>query len=159
AVAGALSQPGPPPDVMRRTAREVARAFGASMVGIYVLDAAKEALVPMAGYHVPRHLLPVFGSRPFVLSRFKGLGETGRAARAFHSSDVANAPRIDRDTFAGVDPHSVLFAPTMVRGEAVGALFLVWWSTGREFQPAEIRLVEGVASQLGLAMENAELAR
>src|SRR5262249_52754433 len=90
AVAGPLSQPGPPPDVMRRTAREVARAFGASMVGIYVLDAAKEALVPMAGYHVPRHLLPVFGSRPFVLSRFKGLGETWRAGCAFHSSDVTN---------------------------------------------------------------------
>src|SRR4030095_15357692 len=31
--------------------------------------------------------------------------------------------------------------------------------TGRLFPPAEIRLVEGVAAQVGLAMENAELAR
>src|SRR5262249_22243707 len=65
----------------------------------------------------------------------------------------------DPETFAGVDPHSVLFAPTMVRGESVGSLFLVWWGAGRQFQPAEIRLIEGVAMQVGLAMENAELAR
>jgi GAF domain-containing protein/CheY-like chemotaxis protein len=159
AVAQVLSQPGPADEVMRRVGREVAQAFGADMVGVYLLDERKEALIPAAGYHVPKHLLPVFGTRPFVLARFPVLREAWRAGRAFWSADAKNDPRIDPDTFAGVDPHSVLFAPTMVRGEAVGALFLVWWGTGREFQPAEVRLIEGVAFQVGLAMENAELAR
>ena len=58
-----------------------------------------------------------------------------------------------------VRPGAVLFAPTLVRGEAVGGIFLVWWQSGRAFDAAEIRLVEGVASQLALAMENADLAR
>ena len=59
-VAGVLSQPVPIVEAMRRVAREVARAFGADMAGIYVLDAARQAFRPMAGYHVPKHLLPAF---------------------------------------------------------------------------------------------------
>jgi GAF domain-containing protein len=159
AVAQVLSQPAPAGDVMRRLAREVARAFGADMVGVYLLDERKEALVPVAGYHVPKHLLNVFTTRPFVLARFPALRTLWTSGQAFWSTDVKNDPRIDPDTFAGVDPHAVLFAPTRVRGESVGSLFLVWWGTGREFQPAEIRLIEGVAAQVGLAMENAELVR
>jgi len=159
AVARVLSQPGPAGEVMRQAAREVAHAFGADMVGIYLLDERKEALVPVAGHHVPKHLLSVFSTRPFVLARFPTLFESWRAGRPFSSADVKKDPRIDREVFEGIDPHSVLFAPTRVRGESVGALFLVWWGTGREFQPAETRLIEGMASQVGLAMENAELAR
>jgi GAF domain-containing protein/ActR/RegA family two-component response regulator len=159
AVGRVLSQPGPGGEVMRQTAREVARAFGADMAGVYVLDAARETLVPVAGYHVPRRLLSVFQERSYVLARFPALTETWRSGRAFWSADVKNDPRLDADSFAGVESHSVLFAPTMVRGEAVGALFLVWWDVGRAFDPAEVRLIEGVASQLGLATENAELAR
>ena len=159
AVAQALSQPGPYGGVMRRTAREISRAFGADMVGIYVLDERKEALIPLAGYHVPKHLLPLFSTRPFVLARFPILQEAWRGGQPFWSADVKNDPRIDRETFEGVDPHSVLLAPTMVRGDAVGALFMVWWGVGREFSPADIRLTQGVASQVGLAMENAELSR
>ena len=59
----------------------------------------------------------------------------------------------------GIGDHSVLFAPTTVRGEPVGALFLIWWQTGREFSDSEVRLLEGVAAQVGLGMENAELGR
>ncbi|HYB44232.1 MAG TPA: GAF domain-containing protein, partial [Candidatus Methylomirabilis sp.] len=159
AVGRVLSQPGPASQVMHHAAREIGHAFGADMVGVYVLDASREALIPLAGHHVPKHLLELFATRPFVLSRFPLIRNSWRAGRAFWSRDVKNDPRIDPETFAGVDPHSVLFAPTMVRGEAVGGLFLVWWGTGREFQAEEIRLIEGVASQVGLAMENAELAR
>ncbi|PWU19174.1 MAG: hypothetical protein C5B48_13905, partial [Candidatus Rokuibacteriota bacterium] len=158
-VARVISEPDPPVEVMRRLAREVAHAFGADMAGVYLLDAKKEALVPAAGYHVPKHLRDLFLTRPFVLARFPALSEAWRAGGAFWSSEVKNDPLIDRDTFEGVDPHSVLFASTMVRGEPVGALFLVWWGKGREFQPADIRLIEGVAFQVGLAMENAELTR
>ena len=60
AVAQVLSQPAPAGEVMRRLAREVARAFGADMVGVYLVDERKEALVPTAGYHVPKHLVQVF---------------------------------------------------------------------------------------------------
>ena len=159
AVGRVLSRPDAGRDAMRRVASEVARAFGADMVGAYLLDERKERLVPVGGYHVPRDLLPFFQQRPLVLDDFPWLLEGWRQGRAVWSSDVPNDPRFDRGWVENLPAHSVLFVPTLARGEPVGGLFLVWWHTGRVFEPAEIRLVEGVAAQVGLAMENADLAR
>ena len=158
-VGRALSRPDSAQDVMRLVAREVGQAFGADMVGVYALDTKREALVPVAGYHVPAHLREHFVTHPFVLSRFPALTQVWREGRAAWSSDARSDRRFDGAALAGVEAHSVLFAPTSVRGEPVGALFLVWWQTGREFSDSEVRLVEGVAAQVGLGMENAELAR
>ena len=159
AVGRALSQPESTAHLMRTVAREVAHAFGADMVGVYSLDAKREALVPTAGYHVPKHLIERLLTKPFVLSHFPALTQVWREGRATWSSDVRTDPRFDRGALEGLDPHSVLFAPTTVRGEPVGCLFLVWWQTGREFSDSEVRLIEGVAAQVGLGMENAELVR
>jgi len=158
-VGRALSQSDSPENVMRAVAREVGHAFGADMVGIHVHDARQEALVPLAGYHVPKHLLEHFLTRPFVLSSCPALAHAWREGRAAWSADAQKDPRFDRTALEGLQPHSVLFAPTTVRGEPVGALFLIWWKTGREFTDSEIRLVEGVAAQVGLGMENAALVR
>jgi GAF domain-containing protein/ActR/RegA family two-component response regulator len=146
-------------DAMRRLAGEVARAFGADMAGAYLLDERGERLSPVAGYHVPKELLELFMRRPIVLERFPWLHDAWRSGRAVWSQDVLSDPRFDPQWTDGLPAHSVLFVPTMARGEPVGALFLVWWRTGRVFTPAEVRLIEGVARQVGLAIENTELAR
>jgi GAF domain-containing protein/CheY-like chemotaxis protein len=159
AVSTALSEIDAPDQVMRSVAREVGRTFGADMVGIYRLDSMREALVPAAGWHVPKPLLQLFMTRSFQLDRMPALAESWRSGRAAWSANVKSDPRFDQTLFEGVEPHAVLFAPAMARGEAVGAVFLVWWGGGREFTAQEVRLIEGVAAQVGLAMENAELAR
>ncbi len=159
AIGRALSQPGPAEEVMRRTAREVGLAFGADSVGAYVLDRPKGALVPVAGWHVPKELWGVFNQTPLVLARFPRRFDEWNTGGPAWSSDVKNDPRIDPEVFRALPPLSVMFVPTRVRRESVGALFLVWWQTGRIPAPAEIRLLEGVGTQVGLAMENAELAR
>jgi GAF domain-containing protein/ActR/RegA family two-component response regulator len=159
AVGRVLSQPDAGRDVLRRVAAEVARAFGADMVGAHLLDERKETLVAAGGYHVPRDLLPFFQHHPIRLREFPFFAEAWREGRAVTSSDAGKDPRFDREWVDRLPPHSVLFVPTLAHGAPVGGLFLVWWQTGRVFEPAEIRLVEGVAAQVGLAMENAELAR
>jgi len=158
-VARVLSLNLPLQEGMRQVAREVGRAFQADMVGAYFLDSKKEALVPLAGYHVPKNLFPVFLDRPFHISRFPILQEAWETRKPVWTSDAMSDPRFDRDFLGAIRPRAVLFAPTLVRGEIVGGLFLVWWSPGRTFTSAELRLVEGVASQVGLALENADLVR
>jgi signal transduction histidine kinase len=156
ALAGVLSKPLPIEEAMRRAAREVARAFAADMAGVYFLDAARKALVPMAGYHVPKELVSTFVETPIPAELFR---EAFAERKAMWTSDYAADPRFDFPLMTAIRPGALLFAPTLVRGEVVGGIFLVWWSAGRSFGPAEIRLFEGVASQVGLAVENAELAR
>jgi GAF domain-containing protein/ActR/RegA family two-component response regulator len=159
AVGRLLSEPDAGHDVMRRVAGEVARAFGADMAGAYLLDERRERLFPVGGYHVPKHLLESFLSRPIVLARFPWLLDAWNSGRAVWSHDVVHDTRFDPEWTRGLPEHSVLFVPTMSHGAPVGGLFLVWWRTGRAFTAAEIRLVEGVAAQVGLAMENADLTR
>ncbi len=82
-----------------------------------------------------------------------------RAGRALWTADMKADERFDPALVQGLAPAAAVFAPTLVHGEPVGALSLVWWGAGREPQAAEIRLLEGIAAQIGLAMENAELAQ
>ncbi|HBH02921.1 MAG TPA: hypothetical protein DDZ42_13530, partial [Candidatus Rokubacteria bacterium] len=154
-----LSEREPTGEVMRRVAREVAHAFGADMVGAYFVDASRQQLVPLGGYHVPKDLLALLMSRPIVLTRLPDLLPAWRAGQAVASGDPREDPRFDIEWLGALPPFSVLFASANAHGEPIGALFLVWWRPGREFRPAELRLIEGVGAQVGLAIENADLAR
>jgi GAF domain-containing protein/ActR/RegA family two-component response regulator len=159
AVGQALSEPTSPVESMRRVAREVGRAFGADMVGAYFFDAAREHLVAVAGYHVPPHLMEQLLGRPMRLAAFPEIAQLWREGRAGFSANPLEDPRFDAAWVEGLPPHSVMFAPAMARGEPMGALFLVWWHPGRSFTPADLTLLEAVGRQVGLAMENAELAQ
>jgi signal transduction histidine kinase/ActR/RegA family two-component response regulator len=154
-----LSQPAPLPEQLRRVAREVGRALGADMVGIYTADASGDRLVPVAGYRVPEALRQLLRDSPIVLSRMPALAEAWRTGRAISSGNPGADDRLDREWVLALPPLSVLCAPAPVHGLSVGAIFLVWWTPGRAFRPAEARLLEGVAAQVGLAMDNAELTR
>jgi len=159
AVGQVLSQATELDEMMRRLSREVGRAFGADTVGAYVLDEKGETLRAIAGYHVPEQLREWLLTHPITVARLPRLLDDWQAGRAVWSSDTQRDERFDRDWVLQLPPHSVMLAPTRVRGKSMGALLLVWWSIGRQFPPAEVRLLEGVAAQVGLALENAELAR
>jgi GAF domain-containing protein/CheY-like chemotaxis protein len=159
AVGQVLSQLGPTDVVLRGVAAEVGRAFGADMVGVFLVDERRTTLVPAAGYHVPKDLIDFFVRTPLVIDRSPALTQAFRDGRTVVSSDVHNDPTYDPEYTRGLPAHSTLFAPTLAHGQAVGGLFLVWWRTGRVFPPAEIHLLDGIAAQVGLAMENVELAR
>ena len=153
-----LSERAPQQDTIRQIAREVGRAVGADMVGAYLLD-DHGRLVPFAGYHVPAELREHFTSRPLRFDQFPLLAATWSSGRAQWSSDAHADAGFDAEWLRPLPPHSVLFAPAIAHGTPRGALFFVWWRPGRYFADAEIRLIEAVGRQVGLALENAELAR
>ncbi|MBI2206057.1 MAG: GAF domain-containing protein [Candidatus Rokubacteria bacterium] len=159
AVGQALRERAPDGETMRGVAREVCRAFGADMVGAYFLDERRDVLRPLAGYHVPPELVDYFQRTPIVLDHFPLLVEAAGRGKAVGSGDPLSDARFDRQFLSGLPPHSVLLAPAISRGIPIGALFLVWWRPGREFSTGDVALIEAVAQQVGLAMENADLAR
>jgi GAF domain-containing protein/CheY-like chemotaxis protein len=159
AVSRVLSESLPRDETLRRVARETARALGADMAGAYVLDESEQRLIPVAGWHLPPHLRDWFREHPIALDRLPGLRQAWDEGRPIWSADVHADERLDQEWMAALPPHALLLAPLRVRGQSAGALFLVWWTPGREPTAAELRLLEGIAAQVGLALENAELER
>jgi signal transduction histidine kinase/CheY-like chemotaxis protein len=159
AVSQVLSQPGPTVEIMRRVAREMTRAFGADMTGMYVLDAAREHLVPLAGHHVPHDLVERFRATAIPIARFPKVQEAWREGRAVWSRDPVGDARFEGAWETSVPPHSVLFAAALSRGEPVGGMFVLWWGASRDVRPSEVRLIEAIAAQVGLAFENLDLTR
>jgi GAF domain-containing protein len=159
AVAQALSSRISLAEMMERVGHEVAQALGADAVGTYLLDAQGEVLLPVAHYGLPTDLIEAFGGMSLVLENWPAIRDTMRNQRVIYSADAGGDSRCDREALASVPPHTLLFAPTVARGEAVGGIYALWWHTGRKISVPEIRLIEGVAMQVGVALENDDLVR
>ena len=157
AVSQAVGSTLDPTETLRRVAREVGRALGADTVGAYLADADQTHLRPIAGYHVPREKRDGFLTAPIPLEGHRLLQEAWRAGEARYSTDVANDPRVNRETVARFPHRSMLFVPMIVKGVPIGGLFLLWFVRQRQFSPEEVRLVEGISRQAALGIENARL--
>jgi PAS domain S-box-containing protein len=141
-------------ETMRRVARETGRMFGADMVGAYLADASEDALAPVAGYHVPKHLLEAFRVFAIPLKGQHLLETAWKDHRSVWSDDLESDPRIDRQTWSRFPHRSALFVPMVVSDRPIGALYIVWWTDRRTFLPSEVQLAEGIARQAAIAIAN-----
>jgi GAF domain-containing protein len=144
-------------EMMRSVAREACRALGADTVGAFLADRDRGSLRPIAGYHVPKHLLADFMTYPIPLKGHRILEEAWAQQRAVASSDVAADPKVDHEILRRFPHRSGLFCPMVVHGEPIGGLFLAWFERERRITAAELRLVEGISRQAGIALANARL--
>src|SRR5712691_1963567 len=144
-------------EMMRCIAKEAGRALGADTVGAFLADADRACLRPIAGYHVPKHLLADFVAHPIPLKGHRILEEAWERQVAVASSDVAAEPGVDREILRRFPHRSSLFCPMVVHGEPIGGLLLAWFERERRITAAELRLVEGICRQSGIALANAQL--
>jgi GAF domain-containing protein/CheY-like chemotaxis protein len=145
------------PEMMRCVAKEAGRALGAEAVGAFLADANRGYLRPIAGYHVPKHLLADLMASPIPLKGHRVLEEAWEQQRAAALSDVAADPGVDHEMLRRFPHRSSLFCPMVVHGEPIGGLLLAWFEQEHRFTPAELRLVEGISRQAGIALANARL--
>ncbi len=144
-------------EMMRRVAKEMGQALGADMVGAFLADADHVYLRPIAGYHVPKHLLADFLASPLPLKGHQIMEEAWEQRRAVASSDVSADRRVDPELVRRFPHRSNLFCPMIVQGEPIGGLFVTWFEREHRFTPQELRLVEGISQQAGIALANARL--
>lgn len=141
-------------ETMRRVARAVGRMFGADMVGAYLADETGDALYPIAGYHVPKHMLEAFREFAVPLRGHPILEEAWKTHHPVWSTDLELDSRIHREAWERFPHRSSLFVPMVTADRPIGGMFIVWWNARRAFQPSEIRLAEGVARQAAIAVAN-----
>jgi PAS domain S-box-containing protein len=93
-----------------------------------------------------------FDDRPVELG-------TIEAGQPFAVSDIATDPRVEasRETYRSIGVQSMLLAPVQIGERLYGALGFNCRRERHAWQPDEIRLLEAVAHQLGLALENVRL--
>ena len=144
-------------ETMRRVARQVGLALGADMVGAFLANPDETHLRPIAGWHVPRHLLRDFLTHAIPLKGHLILEEAWQSHAPVWLKDVGADPRVDREAFERFPHRSNVFCPITVQGKPVGGLFVTWWEVEREFTTEELQLVEGMSRQAGIALANAQL--
>lgn len=81
------------------------------------------------------------------------------SGQPFAVSDIATDLRVEnmRETYRALGMQSMLLMPVQARGRLYGALGFDFCRERHAWQPDEIRLLEGVAHQLELALENVGL--
>ncbi len=141
-------------ETMRQVARATCRMFGADMVGAYLADATADVLLPVAGYHVPPHLLEPFREFAIPLRGHRILEEAWEHHRPVWSDDLEVDSRIHGEAWRRFPHRSALFVPMVVTDRPIGGLFITWWQERRAFLPSEIKLAEGVARQAAIAVAN-----
>jgi len=108
------------------------------------------------GYHVPPDRLALLRGRTIALADNPFFAEAARTRRPVYASNAGADPRFpwpdERTT-----PRALLFVPIVVNDRMLGGFAAVWWTESRQLRSSEIRLAEAVASQAGVALENARL--
>jgi signal transduction histidine kinase len=146
------------PELQRRAARELTLLLGADTSIFFSVADESRLSAAVAGYHVPKALVdPTYEMSMDDLPGY--IVEALATRRPVASSNVAADPRFDHPAIRTlkVEPKSIVYTPLFSRGTIRGAFLSYWWNEHHEFTGDEIRLAEGVADQLALALENAAL--
>ena len=143
--------------LVRLFLRQVATTFGADTVGLWMVDETGQWLTPLAGYRVPPVQLAALRDVRLSLVDHAIYAEAARTRRPVFVADAANDPRMPPVIRERAPHRSHLFVPVVTKDRMLGGFAVVWWERRRDFTPGELALVEAIASQAGVAIENARL--
>ncbi|HSF06203.1 MAG TPA: GAF domain-containing protein, partial [Methylomirabilota bacterium] len=144
-------------ETTRRVARELGRALDADTVSVWRASDDGQTLQPLAGYHVPPHLLEELRGYSMPLRGHAFVEEAWRDRRAVWAAEASFDPRVDRGMIARFPCRTLLFVPMTVDASATGGLLAVWWQHPRELGAEDLRLAEGIANQAAMAAQNSRL--
>jgi signal transduction histidine kinase len=110
----------------------------------------------VVGYHVPKELVETFSSASMQLDdRF--FAQTRALTAPVAAEDSQADARFDHPLIRLVPHKSMLVQPIHWQGELIGGFTVVWTTEAHRFTAEELRLVEGIALQGAVAIENSRL--
>jgi signal transduction histidine kinase/CheY-like chemotaxis protein len=141
--------------MLRHFMREAARTLGGDTVAYWAMAEDGEWLEPFAAYRVPPDRLAQLRTLRVSTVQHAFYAEAVRSQRPVLALGAGD-PRLPEHMRAF--PHArQLFAPIVAKDRVIGALAVVWWQEARELSESELTVVEALASQAGVAVENARL--
>ena len=158
AVSTALARGAPAVVILRQIAREVQRASGAETVAVYQLDLHARALIPIAGYHVPKEIPEARRQSSLPLSRSPALAAALNERTPVGSGDPRWKKGIEPAFLAALPPHAALAIPMIVGGEPVGLLYLAWFGRAAKV-PTVSPALSLLATSAGAAVQSLLVGR
>ena len=143
----------------RQFLRHVVRSLRADSAGLWLADDAGEWLLPVAGYHLRPE--QIAASRELRISTVHDgfYAEAIRSRRPIVSTDVMHDERIPRAIRDAAPHQTQLFVPIVTKNRMIGGFAVAWWEARRVLSDSELKLMDAIASQAGVALENAQLFR
>ncbi|MHB1341806.1 MAG: SpoIIE family protein phosphatase [Coriobacteriia bacterium] len=143
-----------PDELVDRLAQVVLEATGISRVFINLIDLRQQVLipkVPVDGLHAPR------GNRiPLERLSTTSRDAIARGETALLDYEHPDVPEYDRDIARANSVRLALFVPLAHQGEVIGHITLDQPSERYEFTADQIRIVESIAAQASVALQNAQ---
>jgi PAS domain S-box-containing protein len=144
-------------EVLDRIAEKTARLTGADRCHLWLLGTDPDVLLPAAYYGID----PAFTARwkrlPLGVEDERLSQEAILTGQPVIVEDAATDPRTDKQAVGFFGDKSILVVPMANKGRVVGTLFLNHISRHYRYSPQEVAVIQAIASQAAVAIENAQL--
>jgi PAS domain S-box-containing protein len=144
-------------DLLKRVHQRTAAVLPCDYVVTYYFDATREAYRALALYGVPDWLEPDVIALEFPSGH--PLVEAARGITTVVINDISDQSLVPSDILTHFGLSAVVIALFGTQGRRMGALAALNAGNGRRFAPHQVRLLEGIAQQVGVALEAADLYR
>jgi signal transduction histidine kinase len=144
-------------DLLKRVHQRTAAVLSCDYVVTYYFDATRGAYRALAWYGVPSRLEPDIIALEF--SSGQPLVEAALGMKNVVINDITDQDLVPLETLTHFGVIAVVVAPFAAHGRRMGALVALNAESGRRFAPHQVRLLEGIAQQVGVAIEAVELSR
>src|SRR5579884_2566675 len=144
-------------EVLDRVAEKTARLTGADRCSLWLLDSTHDLLSPAAIYGIDPSFAARWKRKILAIKDERLSQEAITTGQPVVVHDAATDPRTDKRAVDLFGDKSILVVPLANKGRVIGTLFLNHISHPYWYSSQEIAIVQAIASQAAVAIENAQL--
>lgn len=144
-------------EVLERVAEKTARLTGADRCSLWLLDSTRDLLLPAAIYGIDPSFAARWKRKILAIKDERLSQEAITTGQPVVVLDAATDPRTDKKAVDFFGDKSILVVPLANKGRVIGTLFLNHISRPYWYSAQEIAIIQAIASQSAVAIENAQL--
>ncbi len=144
-------------EVLERVVERTAKLAGADRCSLWLLDTPRKLLLPAAFYGIDPSFAARWKRRVLALTDEPLSQEAIATGQPVVVVDAGTDPRTDKKAVDFFGDKSFLVVPAANKGRVIGTIFLNHISLPYQYSAQEIAVIQAIASQSAVAIENAQL--